>query len=106
MNTTQNPSPKMRITEEDLELVRQHFSDERVLKVLRKFILPTIEGDEPIGQLVDLWMTTPVKEMTPQDAYVQLIARNFIIGHLESVLSQLSVIANNKVQNSKEKSTR
>jgi len=104
MNT--QSSPKMRITEEDLELVRQHFSDERLLKVLRKFVLPVIEGDEPIGQLVDLWMTTPIREMSPEDAYHQFIARNFIIGHLESVLSQLSVIASQNIKKTEVKSNR
>lgn len=98
MNTNIQTEPKarMRVTPEELELIRVHFQDEKVLLALRKFFLPSIDGTEPLGQAVDLWMTVPIKELSPEQAYHQLIARNFIIGHIESKLVELSVIANSK----------
>lgn len=98
---------QMRVSQEELDLIRSTFKgNEKLLKALRKFFLPTITGDEPIGQTVDLWMSTPIKDLTPEQAYHQLIARNFIIGHIEAQLSQLEVIAEQNVKKEIPKTTR
>lgn len=87
-----------RITEKDKEIIRGLFKDEQVLKVLRKFMLPEISGEDPIGHVVDLYMQIPVDQMTQEQAYHNLMARNLVIKHIESQLLQLYVIANENIR--------
>lgn len=107
-------------------------------KVVKKCFLPEIDGDAPIMQTVDMWLTLnfgdrnpdlallhirsrarlieyfdkmmddlegievkPIEfeelinlEGTPEDVYVNLLARNTIVMHVEQQLNQLNVLAN------------
>lgn len=84
----------MRFTEEELALIRSTFKgNEKLLKVLRKVFLPEIDPDAPLGQLIDLWMSVPVKEMAPHEAQINILARNSLIMHIEQQLIQLNILA-------------
>lgn len=88
----------MRITEPEMALIKATFKEnEPLLKLLRKIFLPEIDPNAPIGQVVDLWMTIPPAELTPEQAYINLKARNSIIAHVEQQLQQLSTLANQEV---------
>lgn len=116
------------------------------LAVLLKTFTPQIEGDAPIHQVIDLWMTVDIKDKTPQEAntvltarnrvlkylkeklkgdseqsiydfnfsenntaeenFINMTARNTIVGHTESQLKQLEVLAGQKDETIEELQTR
>jgi hypothetical protein len=85
---------QMRFTDGELDLIKQTFKgNDKLLKLLRKVFLPEYDPNAPIGQVIDLWMTVPVKEMTAQDALVNILARNSLISHVEMQIQQLNVLA-------------
>lgn len=93
-----------RFTDEELNIIKGLFKDnEKGLKVLRKVFLPTYDFNAPLGQVVDLWMTVPQTDLTPEYAYVNWKARNQVITHIEQQLIQLSVLANEKEETEEEK---
>jgi hypothetical protein len=87
-------SQEMRITDEELALIKSTFAgNEKLLKLLRKIFLPEITADAPIGQNIDLWMTLKVDELPHEQAIVNIKARNTVIQHLEMCLGQLNILA-------------
>lgn len=85
---------QMRITDEERALIKAVFKDnDTLLKLVRKMFLPEIDPKAPLGQVLDLWMTINVKDMTPEEAYVNLLARNTLISHVDNVLMQLKLIS-------------
>lgn len=88
---------EMRISDIELSLIKNTFADnDQLLKIMRKVFLPEITGDTPIGQSIDLWMTVKVEDMSPEEAIMNLKARNTVIQHLEMCLMQLKVLAGQK----------
>jgi len=86
---------QMRFTQEEIDIIKSSFKgNEKLLKLLRKVFLPELDPDAPLGQQIDLWMTVPVKELDPQHAMVNILARNHLISHIEQQLISLSVLAN------------
>jgi hypothetical protein len=86
---------QMRFTEDELRLIQETFkNNEKLLKVMRKVFLPELDPDAPLGQVIDLWVSIPLKEMNPQDAMVNMLARNQLIMHVEQQLMQLQSLAN------------
>lgn len=84
----------MRITKEDIDIIKSAFKgNERLLKIMRKIFLPEIEASTPLGQTIDLWMTTPIANLSPEEAYVNIMARNNLIQHIENQLVQLKILA-------------
>ena len=87
----------MRISDEELSLLKATFSEnDKLLKLLRKLFLPEITADAPIGQNIDLWMTINLENKTPEQAIIDLKARNSLIGHIESQLVQIKMLAGMK----------
>jgi len=66
-----------------------HNFNPEILKLLRRFFLPTLEGDEPINQIIDLWMTINFQDRTPETAILHLRARSLVIEYLEQQLWSL-----------------
>jgi hypothetical protein len=92
-------SQQMRITDAELSLIKTVFADNEVLlKLLRKVFLPEIDVTTPLGQQIDLWMTVKIEDMTPEEAIINLKARNTLISHLEMCLNQLKVLAGTKTE--------
>lgn len=90
---------EMRITDNDLSMLKNTFAEnDMLIKLLRKIFLPEITADAPIGQNVDLWMTLKLEEMTPEQAMVRIIARNTVIQHIESCLGQIKILAGQKTE--------
>ena len=85
---------QMRFTDSELSLIKNTFKDNvELLKLMRKVFLPEIDPDAPLGQLVDLWCSLPIKEMTPDQAQINILARNSLIMHVDQQLIQLQVLA-------------
>lgn len=88
---------EMRITDAELGLLKMTFADNDVLlKLMRKIFLPEIDLNAPIGSQVDLWMTIKIEDQTPEEAIINLKARNQLITHLEMCLNQMKVLAGKK----------
>jgi len=97
----------MRLTDEDLKTIKSLYSDNvPALKVLRKVFLPELSATAPIGQNFDLWMTMKIEDQTPEEALVNLKARNTLIQHVESCLMQLSLLAGQKEETVEETKAR
>lgn len=84
----------MRFTEEELNLIKATFAgNEKLLKLLRKVFLPEYDPQAPLGQVVDLWMTLDLANMSARDAEIRIWARNSLITHVEQQLMQLQFLA-------------
>ena len=86
---------QMRFTDEEVALLRNTFKgNTRLLKLLRKVFLPELDPNAPLGQMIDLWLAMNPAELTPDVAYINIKARNQLIGHVEQQLMQLEFLAN------------
>ncbi len=73
-------------------LLRKIMTD-KLAALLRKMFLPEIDGDAPLHQVIDLWMTVEIKDKDPEFAYVLLKSREKLIEYLDQ---QLKVLSNKK----------
>ena len=64
---------------------------ENVVELLRRFFLPELEGDDAVGNGVDLWMTIKIDDKEPDQAKPHVMARQALISYMEI---QLEVLAN------------
>tara|TARA_R100001530_G_C4291459_1_gene148131 strand:- start:593 stop:925 length:333 start_codon:yes stop_codon:yes gene_type:complete len=88
---------EMRITDAELEILKNTFSDNvDLIKLLRKIFLPEITADDPIGQNIDLWMTIKIDDMSPEQAMVNIKARNSLITHIDTQLMVIKSLAGSK----------
>lgn len=88
---------EMRISDVELELIKNTYSEnDDLLKLLRKIFLPELDVNAPIGQNLDLWMTMKIEDLSPEDALINLKARNTLIQHVEMCLGQLKILAGQK----------
>src|SRR5690348_14705345 len=98
---------QMRFTEGELSLIRSTFKGNTdLLKLMRKVFLPELDPKAPFGQMIDLWMTVPLKQLSPEQAAIQLIARNELINHLDQMLMQLQALAEMKEETPEEATER
>jgi len=85
----------MRITDRERAVLANLFKgNDELLRLMRKMFLPEIDPTAPIGQIIDLWMTVDVKDQTPEEALINIKARNQLIAHVDQVLMQMNLIAN------------
>lgn len=98
---------EMRITDEELALIKSLFADNLpALKLLRKMFLPEVNATAPLGQNFDLWMTLKIEDQTDEQIITNIKARNTLINHVESVLMQLSALAGQKTETVEETKAR
>lgn len=98
---------QMRITDAELEIIKALFAEnEPALKLMRKIFLPELDPTAPIGQNIDLWMTIKVEDMSPEEALVNIKARNTLISHVEQQLMQLKTLAGMKKESVEETKNR
>ena len=85
----------MRFTDAELSIIKNTFKgNEDLLKVMRKIFLPELDPNAPLGQLIDLWGSLSLKEMSPEHAHINILARNSLIAHLDQQLLQIQALAN------------
>lgn len=85
---------QMRITPMELSIIRNTFKgNEEVLRLMRKVFLPELDAYAPIGQNIDLWMTIKIDDMTPEEAIINLKARNTLISHVDNCLNTLKLLS-------------
>jgi hypothetical protein len=75
---------QMRFNPQELSIIKNTFKgSEELLRVMRKIFLPEVLPYAPLGQTIDLWMTIPVDQLTPEEIVINLKARNMLITHLD-----------------------
>jgi len=90
---------QMMYTEDELTLIKATFkNNEKLLKLMRKVFLPEYDPNAPLGQVIDLWLSLPVKEMSPEAAQINILARNSLIMHIENQLQVINVLATAEVE--------
>lgn len=75
-------------SEKDEVILRQQIKGD-TLKVVKKCFLPEIEGDAPIMQTVDLWLTLNFGEKNPDLALLHIRARGILITYLRKIFDDL-----------------
>lgn len=65
------------------------FKKEDIMSLMSKTFLPQLDGDAPIGQEIDLWMTVSLENKNPEEAYPHIIARDILIRYIEQQLNCL-----------------
>ncbi len=102
MNNTKQPTPatgqakgsQMRITPEEQAIIQRTFKgNDQLIRLMRKIFLPELDPSAPIGQMIDLWMTVNVNDMSPEDALVNIKARNILITHVDQQLMTIELIS-------------
>lgn len=69
-----------------LDIIRK---DDLAMSVMRKAFLPIIDGDAPLGQIIDLWMTVSLQGKDSQQVLNEVVARDLLIKYLDQQLSLL-----------------
>lgn len=85
---------QMRITPVEISILKNTFKgNEELVRLMRKIFLPELDPYAPIGQNIDLWMTVDIKDRTPEEAMIQILARNQLISHVDNMLNQIKLLA-------------
>ena len=102
----------MRFNDAELSLIQNTFKDDSILKELRKYslqmesnvevlkvkpvtdllrkvFLPTLDGNAPMHQVIDLWLTVKIGDKSPVDALPIIRSREILINHFDAMLTQL-----------------
>ena len=94
--STKNESAgsQMRITPTELGILKNTFKgQEELVRLMRKLFLPELDPFVPLGQNIDLWMTVKIDGMPPEEAIINIKARNSLIQHLDQVLMTIKTLA-------------
>ncbi len=79
------------ITVQERSILSSTFTGQKaIFDVVSKTFLPQIDGDSPLFQNTDLWMTLKLDDKSPQESKAHLIARNLVIEFLTQQLDLLS----------------
>jgi hypothetical protein len=90
---------ELRYSDAELAMLKTTFAEnDELLKLVRKIFLPELKFDAPIGQNIDLWMTIKVEELSPEEALINLKARNSLIQHLEMCLNTIKILSGQKTE--------
>lgn len=85
-------------TESEKMYVQSVFDgNESLKKLMHKMFFPTISGEIPIGQTIDLWLTLECKDKTDEEVESQLIARQKLIDHIKKSLALLDDVSGETV---------
>lgn len=78
---------QLELSEADVLLLTSLRNHPETLAVLRKTLLPTFDGDAPLNQIIDLWMTVELKGKNPEEGYLELMSRQKLIQYLDQQLA-------------------
>lgn len=85
---------QMRFTESELSIIKATFKgNEDLLRLMRKVFLPEIDPTAPLGQMIDLWMTVKIDDVLPEQAIINIKARNQLVQHIDQMLMALKMLA-------------
>lgn len=73
----------------EINVIRNFNIQDQSVKLLRKTLLPELEFDAPMFQLVDLYVNIDTKEHTMDRAYPLILARDLMCDYLEQQFAVL-----------------
>jgi hypothetical protein len=98
---------QMRYTEAEISIIKSTFKgNEDLLRLMRKVFLPELDPAAPLGQQIDLWMTVKIDDVLPEQAIINLKARNQLITHIDQMLLSLKMLAETADETPEEAVTR
>lgn len=60
------------------------------INIIRKCLLPTIDPNAPLHQMVDLWVSIDTREKGVDDCYLDMKARQIMIDYLDQRIERLT----------------
>lgn len=104
---TKTGGSQMRYTDSELSIIKATFKgNDDLLRLMRKVFLPEIDPSAPLGQMIDLWMTVKIDDMLPEQAIINIKARNQLIQHVDQMLLSLKMLAETYQETPEEAVTR
>lgn len=78
------------LSESENKIITEITNNKSLVSLLRKTFLPEIDGDAPLHQVIDLWMTLEIKDKDVDAVYHSAVARQKLITYLEETVQILS----------------
>lgn len=72
--------------------------EKALLDLIRKTLLPTLDGDAPFHQIIDLWMTIELKDRATPEAIHNIESRIVLMDYLDQQLSLLEGKGKEKIR--------
>jgi hypothetical protein len=96
-----------RFTEDEVRELKAMFKDNDYrLKLMRKFFLPPMDYNAPMGFLQDIYGMIQADNMPDQQAANLVRSRNLMVNHMNRMFIELQSIANTKEETPAEKKVR
>ena len=73
----------------DVDILNTIKGKKEVCAVLRKAFLPDLDGNAPMHQVIDLWMTLEIKDKDPETVKNNALARAKLIEYIDEQLTYL-----------------
>ena len=94
---------KSRITEAEKQLLKDTFKNNETLMIaVRKIFLPEFDANAPIGTQIDLYLNLELDNLSPEQVWIQMKARDLFIKQVETGLNAIDMIANNPTPTTEE----
>ena len=71
------------LTNEEKDMVRNFGANKPAVAVLKKTLLPEIDPNAPLFQLVDIWLNVETNGSNPEKAYFEMQSRQIVKEYLE-----------------------
>ena len=81
---------QMDMAETEWKIWKSTFKLKPLNDLMRKLFLPTLDGDLPLNQQIDLWMTVDLNNKMPDEAQSLINSRKMVIDYLDNQLKILS----------------
>ena len=96
-----------RFTEDEVRELKVMFKDNDYrLKLIRKFFMPPMDYNSPMGFLMDIYNSIPADSMPDTQVANLVRSRNMMINHMNKMFVELQVVANSKEETAAEKAAR
>lgn len=82
------------LTETESALIENRLQNDKVREVIRKVILPELDPVIPVGQNMDLWMTTDISEANSETFELIYETKQILIAMIETSLEKLRDLRN------------
>ena len=77
------------LTESEASLIKGFASKPNAMAILRKTLLPELNPEAPVGQLVDLWINIDTKNKLVEDAHLEMRAKDIFVKYLKQQFKEL-----------------
>ena len=77
------------MTDKDRYIIEDRLDNDEVKRVIRKFLLPELGPEIPLGQNIDLWMTNDIASSDKENFELNYKVKKLMIGMIETSLARL-----------------